>query len=474
MTIDKRGVKTIYVDLDHTLLCIDLLRDRLANILLHRPLALFLATYWLLCGGPARLKAELAARYPVDPAHLPYNADLLMFLRASRAAGQRLVLATAAPRPWAEAVAAHLNLFDHVLATTPETGNLKGRRKLEFILRDSNGESFGYAGDAGADRPILEAAKLSIVVGATGVLAGKNKEHALLFPRLVPGGQPWWQALRPHQWSKNILLVAPAISAHRFFEVWPQVLLAFAGFSSAASALYILNDLFDVDVDRKHPRKQLRAIPAGRLDPAAALGLMIFLLVIAGGLSLLLPFKYALVLVCYAATNLLYSKQFKSIAVLDVTVLAFLYSVRVFAGGAACGIAVSTWLAALTFFLASSLAHLKRYVETMLLQPGAAAPTRPAYLGEDILWLAIGGVSSGLISVLVLALYITSPQIYSLYPKPQLLYIICGLQFYWIERMWMMAYRGKMSSDPIAFMLTDRNSYMLAAVVLVLTYIAAA
>ena len=473
MTIDKRGVKTIYVDLDHTLLCIDLLRDRLASILLHQPLAIFPVIYWLFCGGPARLKAEFAARYPVDPAHLPYNEELLTFLRASRAAGQRLVLATAAPLPWAEAVAAHLKIFDHVLATTPETGNMKGHRKLEFIQRDSNGESFGYAGDAGADRPILEAAKLPIVVGATSELAGKNKANALLFPRLVPGAQTWWQALRIHQWSKNILLIAPAVSAHRLVEVWPQVLLAFASFSCAASALYILNDLLDLDVDRKHSQKQRRAIPAGRLDPAAALGLMIFLLALAVSISLLLPWKYTLVLGCYAVTNLIYSKQFKRIAVLDVTVLAFLYSVRVFAGGAACAIAVSTWLAALTFFVALSLAHLKRYVETVPLQPGDAAPTRPAYIGEDTLWLSIGGLSTGMISVLVLALYITSSQIYSLYHEPQLLYIICVLQFYWIERMWMKAYRGKMLSDPVAFMLTDRNTYLLAAAVFAIVYIAA-
>jgi 4-hydroxybenzoate polyprenyltransferase len=355
-----------------------------------------------------------------------------------------------------------------------ETGNMKGRRKLEFIRRDANGESFGYAGDAWADRPILEAAGLPIVVGTTAELAGKNKENALLFSRQAPDAKPWWQAFRIHQWSKNILLVAPAVSAHRFFEVWPQVALAFAGFSCVASALYILNDLLDVNVDRKHSQKQRRAIASGRLDPVAAVGLMLLLLLTAAGFSWLLPVKFALVLVCYAVTNLLYSKQFKRIAVLDVTVLAFLYSVRVFAGAAACAIAVSTWLAALTFFLALSLAHLKRYVETMPLQPGVTAPTRPAYFGEDILWLAIGGVSSGMISVLVLALYITSGQIYSLYHKPELLYIICVLQFYWIERMWMKAFRGKMSSDPIAFMLTDRNSYALAAVVLVIAYIAAA
>jgi 4-hydroxybenzoate polyprenyltransferase len=276
-----------------------------------------------------------------------------------------------------------------------------------------------------------------------------------------------------HQWSKNLLLLVPALGAHQLLHVWPSVLLAFGSFCCIASALYVLNDLYDVDLDRKHPDKRLRAIPSGQLDPLAAMGSIFCLVVLAGVLAFPLPWKYLLVLLCYAVTNLLYSKHFKRIAVLDVTVLAFLYSIRIFAGGAACLIAVSTWLAALTFFLALSLAHLKRYVETKQLQRTVQIPARPAYVGEDSVWLAMAGISAGLISVLVLALYITSAPTYTLYHRPQLLYIICILQFYWIERMWMLAYRGKMSSDPVAFMITDRNSYVLAAIVLILAYLAA-
>jgi 4-hydroxybenzoate polyprenyltransferase len=292
--------------------------------------------------------------------------------------------------------------------------------------------------------------------------------------RQVPDAKPWWQAFRLHQWSKNLLLVVPAVGAHQLLRVWPSVLLAFGSFCCIASALYILNDLYDIDLDRKHPDKRLRAIPSGRLDPLAAFGAILGLVALAGVLSFPLPLKYLLVLACYAVTNLLYSKHFKQIVVLDVTVLAFLYSIRIFAGGAACLIAVSTWLAALTFFLALSLAHLKRYVETTQLQRAVSAPARPAYVGEDSVWLAMAGISAGLISVLVLALYITSAQTYELYGKPQLLYIICILQFYWIERMWMLAYRGKMSSDPIEFIMRDWNSYLLAAIVLVIAELAVA
>jgi 4-hydroxybenzoate polyprenyltransferase/phosphoserine phosphatase len=474
MTKEKEAPRIVYVDLDHTLLCIDLLRERLLLALFHEPLVLFRILFWLFCGGRARLKTEFAARHSLDVMDLPFNVELLVFLRAQKAAGRSLVLATAAPRQWAEAVAAHLGLFDRVLATTLETGNLKARRKLKFILEDAKGEPFGYAGDAAADVPILEAAQWPIVVGTTARLAGSNPAKARVISRRAPNASPWWHALRMHQWSKNLLLLAPAVSAHQVLHVWPQILLAFGSFSSVSSALYLLNDLYDIDLDRKHPNKRLRPIPSGRLDPVVAAGLIVCLVGLAAILSVSLPSAYRIVLLCYAATNILYSKQFKRIPVLDITVLAFLYSIRIFAGGAACGIPVSTWLAALTFFLALSLAHLKRYVETMLLQLGASAPTRPAYRGEDTLWLATAGIGAGLTSVLVLALYITSAQTYMFYRKPQLLYIICILQFYWIERMWMLAYRGKMSSDPVAFIITDRNSYVLAAIVLIISYVAAA
>jgi 4-hydroxybenzoate polyprenyltransferase/phosphoserine phosphatase len=474
MTKEKEAPSIIYVDLDHTLLCIDLLRERLLTALFHEPLILFQVLFWLFSGGRARLKAEFAARHPLDVVDLPFNEELLVFLRAQKAAGQRLVLATASPHPWAQAIATHLGLFDRVLATTIETGNLKARRKLKFILEDAKNEPFAYAGDAAADVSIFDAAQWPIVVGANGRLAGYNASNALAISCGVPNASPWWQALRMHQWSKNLLLLVPAVSAHQLLDVWPQTMLALGSFSSVSSALYLLNDLFDIDLDRKHPSKRLRPIPSGRLDPVAAVGLIVCLVGLAVVLSVPLPSDYRVVLLCYAATNILYSKQFKRIPVLDITVLAFLYSIRIFAGGAACGIPVSTWLAALTFFLALSLAHLKRYVETMLLQLGADAPTRPAYRGEDTLWLATAGIGAGLISVLVLVLYITSAQTYAFYRKPQLLYIICILQFYWIERMWMLAYRGKMSSDPVAFMVTDRNSYVLAAIVLIISYLAAA
>jgi phosphoserine phosphatase len=199
MTKEKEAPSIIYVDLDHTLLCIDLLRERLLTALFHEPLILFQVLFWLFSGGRARLKAEFAARHPLDVVDLPFNEELLVFLRAQKAAGQRLVLATASPHPWAQAIATHLGLFDRVLATTIETGNLKARRKLKFILEDAKNEPFAYAGDAAADVSIFDAAQWPIVVGANGRLAGYNASNALAISCGVPNASPWWQALRMHQ-----------------------------------------------------------------------------------------------------------------------------------------------------------------------------------------------------------------------------------------------------------------------------------
>jgi phosphoserine phosphatase len=183
-----QSVRIIYVDLDHTLVRIDLLRTQLLGAILGDPLIFFRAILWLAQGGRVRLKSEIARRFPVDPAHLPFNEELLILLRQKRASGLPLVLATAAPLAWARAVSDHLGIFDRVLATDDTSGNLKGKRKLALILADAGGRPFAYAGDSLADRPIFEAAQLPIVVGGGAGLAGRRAAQALVIP-LPPGGR---------------------------------------------------------------------------------------------------------------------------------------------------------------------------------------------------------------------------------------------------------------------------------------------
>lgn len=467
------GIRTIYVDLDETLVRIDLLRERLLLAVLRNPLILFQALFWLLQGGVARLKVEIAWRCPLDVANLPFNEELLSFLKEERASGLKLVLATAAPEAWAKSVADHLALFERILATSEANGNLKGKRKLAMIVKDAGGKPFGYAGDAWADRPIFEASQLPIVVGAGAGLAGKQADKAVVIPSKSSNALGWWKSLRPHQWSKNILIFAPAIAAHQMDKLWPRGLLAFVAFSLVASAFYLLNDFCDIDLDRQHPDKRLRSQANGALRPSHALALAFLLLLAAAGAALYLPLKYNLILLCYGAVSILYSSAIKNVVVMDLITLAFLYSLRIFAGGAACEVYVSTWLFAFIFFLALSLAHLKRYTElTQRLKRGIGSAARPTYTVEDMSLLMKVGLGSGLISVLVLALYVTSPQTESIYKSPALLFVVCVFLFYWIERIWFWASRERIAGDPIVFIVTDHISYLIALASMAVVWIA--
>jgi len=471
----EEGVRTIYVDLDHTLVRIDLLRERLLVAILRNPTIFFKAIGWLLQGGRARLKMEIADLVTLDVANLPYNEELLSFLQEERAAGQALVLATAAPHAWAESISWHLGIFDRVLATNDTNGNLKGKRKLALILQDADGKPFGYAGDSPADQPIFEASRLPIIVGRSTNLAGKQAEKAVLIRHKSRSALGWWKSLRPYQWSKNILIFAPAIAAHDIDKLWPNGFLAFWSFSLVASALYLMNDLSDIDVDRQHPDKRFRAQASGALCPSHAMVLAALLLVAAAGAAIHLPLKYNLVLGCYAITNLLYSAAIKKIVVMDLITLAFLYTLRIFAGGAACLVFVSTWLFAFVFFLALSLAHLKRYTElAQRVKEGIGSAARPTYKVENMALIMKAGLCSGLISVLVLALYVTAPQTISIYKTPALLFIVCVFLFYWIERIWFRARRDRIAGDPIVFIVTDYITYLVALASMAVIWLASA
>jgi 4-hydroxybenzoate polyprenyltransferase len=466
-------VRIIYVDLDHTLVRIDLLRERLLVAVLRNPLIFFKALSWLAQGGRARLKIEIACGSTLDVANFPFNDELLAFLKKKRDCGVALVLATSAPYAWARAVSDHLAIFERVLATDETNGNLKGKRKLALILKDADGKPFGYAGDAFADRPIFEASQLPIVVGTRAGLAGNRADKAIVIPPQSGSALGWWKSLRPHQWSKNILIFAPAIAAHRIDKLWPNGFLAFWAFCLVASAFYLLNDFCDIDLDRQHPDKRLRSQANGALCPSHALVLAALLLLAAAGAAVHLPVKYNLILLCYGIVNVLYSAAIKNVVVMDLITLAFLYSLRIFAGGAACGVYVSTWLFAFIFFLALSLAHLKRYTElAQRLKEGIGSAARPTYTVEDMSLLMKVGLGSGLISVLVLALYVTSPQTVSIYKSPALLFVVCVFLFYWIERIWFWASRERITGDPIVFIVTDHISYLVALASMVVVWIA--
>jgi 4-hydroxybenzoate polyprenyltransferase len=283
------------------------------------------------------------------------------------------------------------------------------------------------------------------------------------------------RALRVHQWVKNLLVFVPVLLDHRLeLPVFARAGLAFAAFCCAASGGYVLNDLLDVEADRKHKVKRNRPFAANLLSRSFGVVMVPLLFAAALLCSLWLSPEFLALLALYVVLTSAYSGYLKRVAVLDVILLAGLYTLRVLAGIAASQVRFSTWLLAFSMFLFLSLAFLKRYAELRELPAGASdALERRGYIRGDREWLISMGGASGYLSVLVLALYINSEEVIALYGIPLLLWLICPLLLFWISRMWMLAHRGQIDQDPIVAAVRDPASYVIGALVAVILYVSA-
>jgi len=276
---------------------------------------------------------------------------------------------------------------------------------------------------------------------------------------------PLIRQLRPHQWAKNTLLFVPILAAHRGSDITgvTQVSIAFVAFSLLASCVYIINDWIDIEADQKHPTKRLRPLAAGTLSKSTAGGLLMVLVASSAALCIVVgSWSFAAYLGLYLAINILYSSKGKKLLGLDVVCLALLYTLRILAGGAAAGVAVSFWLLTFSSFFFLSLALLKRTSE-LVLTGDIAGSHRRAYAVGDIEVIVSLGTSASLVSGLVLLLYLNSPVVAALYPHPERLWFLLPVLFYWKLRIWILARRGDISQDPVAFALRDGLTWILLA-----------
>jgi 4-hydroxybenzoate polyprenyltransferase/phosphoserine phosphatase len=459
------SVPPLVVDLDGTLVKSDLLVESLVALLRRNPLYLFLLPLWLL-QGTASLKRQVSRRITLEVSLLPYHSRLLEYLRTQRSRGRRLILATGADEPLARQVAEHLQLFDLVISSNGIT-NLSPRRKRDRLVKEFGEQGFDYAGNARGDLPVWRSARKAIVVNpqlSARLAADRVAEveevvddrqgPTLLYPR----------ALRLHQWLKNLLIFVPLVASHRVTD--PALLgrasLAFLAFGICASSGYVLNDLLDLAADRRHPHKRLRPFAAGDLPLLSGLVWIPLLFGLSALLGLFLPPAFLGILVLYYGLSLAYSLYLKRFVLLDVILLAGLYTIRVMAGSAAVTIWPSPWLLAFSMFLFLSLALVKRYAELASIgAPAAETPTVRGYLAGDRELVASLGTASGYVAVLVLAIYIASGAAKLRYSRHELIWLLCPLLLYWISYVWLVAHRGGMDDDPLVFALRDRVSHII-------------
>ncbi len=465
------------VDLDGTLIHSDLLLESVLLLLKRNLLYLLLLPVWLL-RGKSVLKAEVASRVELNPAALPYNRELLEWLQSEHSCGRSLWLCTAANQRLAERVAAHVGLFAGVMASDRGT-NLAGENKAVQLVNRFGERGFDYAGNERRDAAIWDHARGAIVANGGAALETFAARHAKVlrtFPSRGNTLRASLRALRPHQWAKNVLILVPLFAAHRVADPGSLAagLLAVVAFCLCASSVYVLNDLLDLEADRAHPRKSKRPFAAGDLSILKGLALAPVLLGAAVLIAAFLPLKFQLVFATYYALTLAYSFVLKGRVLIDALALAGLYTLRIITGAAAVSVPLSFWLLLFSVFLFLSLAFVKRFAELDALrrQQRLRAAGR-GYHVEDLQLLQSLGTAAGYLSVLVLALYINSPEVADLYRRPKVIWLLCVLMLYWISRVWMKAQRGTMHDDPVVFALKDRPSLLIGLLAAIAVVVAA-
>ena len=482
--LDIATLPALCVDLDGTLVKSDTLHDSALAVARHHPRALLKIPGWLV-QGKAALKRHLANTIQLDVVHLPYNRELLQYLEQQRATGRSLYLATAADADTANRIAAHLGIFTGVLASDGQL-NLAGKNKLA-AFQSRFGDNFSYIGNALPDLPLLQHCYEPMVANPTPALRSALRKARITpvrsFDERASILKAWLKAIRLHQWAKNVLIFVPLLLAHAWAPgLIAGAALAFVSFGLCASATYIINDLLDLESDRQHPRKRLRPFASG--DLSALAGIFIVALFFAASLTLALlvphaiaalspqllylikPHYFLLWLGIYLVTTLAYSLRLKRSVLVDVIVLSGLYTIRIIAGSAASGIAVSTWLGSFSIFFFLSLAFVKRFAELEnLRERGGVSIGGRGYHVADIEQLRAFGSASGYASVVVLTLYISNLDAAQLYQHTRRLWLLVPVLLLWISRLWLLASRGQLNEDPVVYAITDRRSLLLGLVV---------
>lgn len=455
----------LVVDADGTLLRTDLLHESLLLLIWQRPWCLLLLPFWLL-RGKAAFKREIARRVSLDVETMPVHAGLLEWLTAQHATGRRLALFSASDQLLIEPLARRFGIFDLAIGSDG-TNNLKGRAKHAAIC-DRLGPRFAYVGDSRHDVAIWSECGVAVLAGDTARLQRRlpaSVRVAGRFDATRVGPAGLLRALRLHQWSKNLLVVVPLLLSGKVGD--PELLLAslraFLAFGLLASGSYLVNDLFDLAADRRHRSKRHRPFASGDLPIAA--GIVAVPLIFAGvtALAVTLPPSFAAAAGLYLAVTTAYTARLKLVPILDMLVLAFLFTLRLLAGIAAVGTAVSPWLLTFSMLFFLSLACIKRYTECRGAEAAALLPGR-GYRAGDAPWLMAMGAAAGFSSTIVFFLYLVDPASpMQQYPTPEWLWPICAILAYWLCRTWLLAVRGEMDDDPVLFAVRDRASLWLGA-----------
>ena len=457
------------IDLDGTLVPTDTLHEALFLLFRRDWSQAWRVPLWIF-QGRAVVKEKLGAFVTdQDVANFPINADLLEFAEREAGRGRKVVLATAADRRLAEKVAQRFPFISQVMASDGRT-NLRGRAKAD-ALSEIYPEGFVYAGDSYPDEEVWSRSAGAIFAGGSQRLFERVNEATQLLASFPPpslGLTGLRRALRLHQWAKNALIFVPLILGGKFLDVtaWTNALEGFIAFGLLASATYLLNDLWDLREDRQHWSKKSRPLAAGEMQIVLSIAL-IFLLSLGGfSIAFVAASESIALLAIYLGVTLAYSFRLKREPIVDVVLLASLFTMRLWVGVVVAGVAFSTWLLVFSmfFFLSLSLAKRQTEIVRMVALGMERAPGRGYHANDAPLVLA-SGVATMMATVLIMVIYLIEDAFpKGLYKHPDFLWALPVVIFLWLARIWLLCHRGELDDDPVAFALKDRLSLVYAGI----------
>jgi 4-hydroxybenzoate polyprenyltransferase len=470
--LSKAGLNShrpLCVDLDGTLLRTDSFVEAILARVRREPRAIP-QLLWLLMTDRFKAKA-MTARDFVFTAAIPVNQDVVGLLRRERAGGRYLVLATGAHEEIAWRVNGELQLFDEIFASSGN-GNLTGGRKRDALEARFGHGGYEYLGNSLDDVALWRACGIAIV--AEPSLAARFALRILQIPTQeirrtdrLSTGSVVVGCLRVHQWSKNLLVLVPLLLSHKAMEWWRLLatLQAVLAFSLVASGAYLINDLLDLEADRKHPDKKNRPIPRGDCSAIKTIGLASACVGFGMAISIAVSPSLAGLMGVYLLAAVTYSLWLKRLPLIDIFMLIAFYCARILAGALAADVHISPWLIQFMLFCFFSLSAGKRVAELLTLLPWGEGDERRGYRQKDLDLLTLFGTSAGLLSVLIVALYVNSPDVVGLYRRPNMLWLLCPMLLYWFTRLWMIIRRGELKGDPVMFAFHDTATWAVGAVV---------
>jgi len=467
-------MKPLVIDIDDTLLHTDMLMESFLSALGKNAIETVKST-WANIGDRALLKAEMVRLSDLDVSRLPVNEAVLALAKKAQAEGREVILASGSDESLVKKLAERFELHGNHIGSDSKV-NLTGRAKGEALVERYGLGNFDYVGDTTIDLKVWKRADLAYVVAPSNRLRAAIGEIDK-DPIEIEGGwraMDLLRALRPHQWIKNILLLMPMIAAHQTsFAGLGIILAAMVAFSFAASSIYIVNDLLDLDSDRQHEKKFARPFAAGKVPikigaiTSVCLGLVALLIAMSIGWDM-----FGVVAV-YMALSFAYSVYLKSLRWIDIWVLALLYSLRVLAGGVAVDAPASGWLVAFVFSVFMSLGCVKRMTELARAKTEGKLPGR-AYQKSDRPDLLNMSILTALNGIIVFIAYTYSSTAFTLYAGIWELRWVGIPLAVWMTRMISTGWAGVQNYDPIVFALRDRYSLIFSVIVVLGLFNAAA